>query len=81
MMPIALEPEDIRYPLWQRPLLTALMETNKENAEARIVEAKAAIHGRLQVITQSADHHAEYQALRDALAILRILENEGQKAS
>jgi hypothetical protein len=77
-----LEPEEnIQYPLWQSPLLTALMETDREKAQARIAEARAAIYGRLQVITQGANHHAEHEALRDALAILRVIENERQKAS
>ena len=81
MKSTVLEPDDIQYPLWQRPLLTALIEMDKENADARIAEAKAAIQLRLQVIQQSADHHAEHEALRDGLAMLRTLENELQKAS
>lgn len=77
----ALEPEDIQYPLWQRPLLIALIETDTEIARARIAEAKAAIYGRLTVLSQDGNSRAEQEAIQDALATLRMLENERQKAS
>jgi hypothetical protein len=43
-----------------------------------VAEAKAAIAKRLQVISQSEDHHAECQAIEDALRALRVLKQELQ---
>ncbi len=79
--PRAVEPEDIQYPLWQGPLLKALIETDREVAQMRLAEAKAAIHERLETISQDATCKTEQQAIQDALTILRVLENEHLKAS
>jgi hypothetical protein len=79
--PRAVEPEDIKYPLWQEPLLKALIETDREVAQMRLAEAKAAIHERLETISQDETCKAEQQAIQDASSILRVLENEHLKAS
>ena len=87
MKPTALEPEDIQYPAWQVPLLRALIETDQDIAQTRIGEAKAAVYERMKSISDSdssskdASGSAEQQAIQDALAILRVLENERRKAS
>jgi hypothetical protein len=41
-----------------------------------VAEAEAAIAERLWAISQSADHHPEYQAIEDALRALRVLKHE-----
>lgn len=79
--PRAVEPEDIKYPTWQGPLLKALIETDREVAQMRLAEAKAAIHERLETISQDETCKAEQQAIQDALSSLRVLENERWKAS
>jgi hypothetical protein len=78
---IAMEPDDLIYPEWQNPLQEALLELDEEKLQARMAGARDAISNRLQVISQNTNHQAEREAIRDALAILRMLENENRKAS
>jgi hypothetical protein len=46
-----------------------------------MAEIKTAVSNRLQLISQKGGHQAERLAIRDALVLLRILENENLKAS
>jgi hypothetical protein len=69
-------PPTIRYPEWQAEYQAAVMELDRRQLAKRVAEAEAAIAKRLQAISQSADHHAECQAIEDALRSLRLLKQE-----
>jgi hypothetical protein len=63
--------------LWQELYEAAVVETNSKTLQARVQAAKAAIDTRLHELEM--DHggtREEQQALRDALAGVRVLERE-----
>jgi hypothetical protein len=67
--------EGLRYPEWQKPYQQALLEHDEKKLKERIAAVEAAISNRLRAITGDANHHAERQAIEDALSLLRILKN------
>ena len=71
----------LTYPEWQKPVQEALIELDLERLQARIASAKTAVSRRLETIAQQEGHQAERQAIEDALAILRMLENQTRQAS
>jgi hypothetical protein len=73
--PSFLSPE-VRWPEWQREFEAALLEQDREKLLARIMAAEAAIFNRRQAISQSLADEAERQALREAVAKLRILKRD-----
>jgi len=63
--------------LWQELYEAAVVETNPKTLQARVQAAKAAIDARLRELQM--DHggtREEQQALRDAVAGVRVLERE-----
>ena len=63
--------------LWQELYEAAVVETNPKTLQARVQVAKAAIDARLREL--QIDHggtREEQQALRDAVAGVRVLERE-----
>jgi hypothetical protein len=63
--------------LWQELYEAAVVETNQKTLQARVQAAKAAIDARLRELQM--DHggtREEQQALRDAVAGVRVLERE-----
>jgi len=77
----AKEADVLAYPEWQKPVQEALIEFDHEKLQARMAAARTAISNRLETIAQQGGHPAEEQAIKDALVILRMLENEDRKAS
>jgi hypothetical protein len=69
-------PPRIRYPEWQHEYQAAIIELDRRQLAKRVAEAEAAIAKRFQAISQSADHHAELQAIEDALEALRVVKRE-----
>ena len=61
--------EDIRSAEWREPYQQALLEFDQKTLSERI----AAISDRLRAIAGSSNHHAERQAIDDALSSLRAL--------
>ena len=66
----------IPYPEWQTEYQAALVELDRKKLPERVVASETAILIRLQAISQSSDHHAERQAIEDALTALRVLKRE-----
>ena len=66
----------LRFPEWQQPYLDVLVEADREKLMDRVTHAENAIFNRLQSLTGKADHHAERQAIEDALNALRVLKRE-----
>lgn len=65
--------EGIRYPEWQEPYQQALLELDQKKLSKRIAAAETAISNRLRAIARVSNHHAERQAIDDALSSLRVL--------
>ena len=73
----AMEPREVlRYPDWQKPYQDALIEVDEKKLLERLSVAEAAISKRLQALAAGADHHAERQAIHDALAFIRVLKRD-----
>ena len=66
----------LRFPEWQQPYLAALMEADRKKILDRVAYAENAIFNRLQSLAGNADHHAERQAIEDALNALRVLKSD-----
>ena len=67
---------ELRYPEWQRPLQEALLESDKAKLKARVESTEAVIFERLQAISSDSNHHAEREAVEQALALLRIIKRD-----
>ena len=69
----------ILYPEWQCEYRAAVLELDPKQLTERVKAAESAIFTRLQAISgsaDSADGHAERQAIEDAMANLRVLKRE-----
>lgn len=62
-----------QFPAWQNQYSLVLRETDRERLFTRIEIAEAALRMRLEAITTSSDHHAEREAIADALTKLSLL--------
>ena len=69
------------YPHWQIEYAAALLETAPQKLSARVEAAGTAIYKRLEQISQEPDHHAETQAIEDALSALSFLQRDERKFS
>ena len=65
--------EGIPYAEWREPYQQALLELDKKTLSERIAAAETAISNRLRTIAGRSNHHAERQAIDDALSSLRVL--------
>lgn len=65
--------EDIRYAEWREPYQQALLELDQDKLSERIAATETAISNRLRAIAGDSNHHAERQAIEDALSSLRVL--------
>jgi hypothetical protein len=63
----------LKYPIWQEPYRTAVIEANPKLLKQKIAGAEQAVILRLKQLENSADHHHELTALTDALSALKIL--------
>jgi hypothetical protein len=66
----------ILYPTWLPEFLAALVEIEPQQLLERVTVAETAIFNRLQAISQSTDSVSEPQAIRDALASLRVIKRD-----
>ena len=65
--------EDIRSAEWREPYQQALLELDQKKLSERIAAAEMAISNRLRAFAGDSNHHAERQAIDDALSSLRVL--------
>ncbi|PYX60684.1 MAG: hypothetical protein DMG76_01755 [Acidobacteria bacterium] len=65
--------EGIPYAEWREPYQQALLELDQKKLIERIAAAETAISNRLRAIAGDSNHHAERQAIEDALSSLRVL--------
>ena len=68
--------QNIKFPHWQREFEVALLESDPQKLRQRVEAAEAAIFVRSQALAQSADRHAEQQAISDAMGTLRAIQVE-----
>lgn len=67
---------DLKFPVWQRPYLEALMETDQHKLVRRVEHAETTILSRLQEIQNNSNQRVERQAIEDALSGLKSLKEE-----
>lgn len=65
----------LRYPLWQEPLLQAVMETKPDSLMEKIQIAEEAISQRLGELQDNSGSKEETAALHDAVSTLRVLKS------
>ncbi len=63
----------LKYPIWQEPYRSAVIETNPKLLKQKIASAQQAAILRFKQLENCADHHHELTALTDALTALNIL--------
>ena len=68
--------QNIKYPHWQREFEAALLEGDPQTLRQRVDAAEAAIVLRSQALAESAQGHAEQQAISDAIRALRAIQRE-----
>lgn len=65
---------------WVELYKSAVLELEQSLLEGRIADARAEIVKRVEALRDIPGlHHAEQQAIQDALNVLRVLEREGAK--
>jgi hypothetical protein len=67
---------DLKYPEWQKPYQTALLELDREKLKDKLLKAEAAIFLRLQQLANGPDSHPELQAIDDAISSIRVLKTQ-----
>jgi len=67
---------ELRFPIWQRPYLDALVELDLKTLSQRIATAETAIFLRCRALAINPDGQQERQALDDALFGLRCLKRQ-----
>ncbi len=67
---------EFQYPEWQTPLHEALLESDKAKLKERVDSTEAVIFGRLQAISHDSNHHAEREAVEQALSLLRTIKRD-----
>jgi hypothetical protein len=70
--------DNIRYAEWREPYQQALLELDQKKLSERIAAAETAISNRLRAIDGDSNHHAERQAIDDALSSLRVLKRNSR---
>jgi len=69
--------EELKFPEWQGPLRDAILEFDRERMAEKIQNVEALIFERLRQVSASRDGgRVEYEALNDALSVLRILKRD-----
>jgi hypothetical protein len=69
-------PPDSRFPSWRLAYEAVLSETDHNALFTRVEAAEAAILTRREDMEQTADDHAEWKALEEALANLTVVKRE-----
>lgn len=67
---------ELRFPIWQKPYLDALIELNLKTLPQRVAEAEKAIFLRSRALAINPAGQDERQALDDALFSLRCLKRQ-----
>lgn len=68
--------QKISYPHWQREFEAALLERDPQKLREHVDAAEAAMFHRSQALVESANGHAEQQAISDAIRTLRTIQRD-----
>ena len=66
----------LRYPEWQAEYQAAISELELNRLSDRVAEAEVAIFNRLQVLAGKRSAVAERQAIKNAVAALRVIKRD-----
>lgn len=66
----------IKYPDWQREFEAAVLEGDPQTLRQRVNAAEGALFLRSQALAESAQGHAEQQAISEAIRTLRAIQRE-----
>jgi len=69
-------PSEFTFPEWQPWYQSALLEFDRKKLSHRVITAESAIRNRLASIEGDSNHHAEREAIEDALLGLNYLKRE-----
>jgi len=72
----AFPPSRFSFPEWQLLYQSALLEFDREKLSHRVNTAESAIRNRLASIAGDSNHHAEREAIEDALRGLNYLKRQ-----
>jgi hypothetical protein len=68
--------EELKYPQWQTPLQEAILEFDRKKLREKLEKVKTSILERLLQLHQGGNGQSEREAINDALATLRVLNQE-----
>ena len=72
LKPFVMTPE-LKYPLWQEPLMAALLEFDSKQQRGKVEKAEEAIVRRIQEIASAKGGESELRLLHDGLSLIRQL--------
>jgi len=67
---------ELRFPQWQVPLQDLILEFDRAKLSRKMQEIETLITQRLEDLGKRNDSRDEYEALRDALSILRVIKRD-----
>jgi hypothetical protein len=62
---------ELRYPLWEVPLMAAFLEFDSEQQRGKVEKAEEAIVRRIQELTLAKGGESELRLLHDGLSLIR----------
>ncbi len=68
--------EELPYPEWQIPLQELILEFDREKLTQKMQMVESLIIERLLQLSEAGDGRNEQTALKDAIAILRVIKQE-----
>ena len=75
------ESKSPHFPAWQLEYESALRETDTRRLFKCVEIAEPAVLNRLEAISADSDHHAEREAIDDALAVLNLIKKRPLRLS
>jgi len=67
---------ELKYPQWQEPLASAILEFNREQLREKVEKAEKAIAQRIEQLAFDHGNEHERRALFDALDLLRSVKKD-----
>ena len=67
---------DLKYPQWQEPVASAILESNREQLREKVQKAEEAIAQRIEQLASDPGNEHERRALFDGLDLLRSVKKD-----
>jgi hypothetical protein len=71
---------ELKFPQWQVPLQDLILEFDRAKLSRKMHEIETLITQRLEDLGRKDDSRDEYEALHDALSILRVIKRDRLRA-